>query len=53
MGDRLKKEGGDTFRPQLRKQGGELAALLVNAGKEEEVAGEGGAGSRAGHGSLK
>lgn len=42
MGDRLEKEGGDTFRPQLRKQGGELAALLVNAGKEEEVAREGG-----------
>lgn len=42
MGDRLEKEGGDIFRPQLRKQGEELAALLVNAGKEEEVAGEGG-----------
>lgn len=42
MGGRLEKEGGDIFRPQLRKQGGELAALFATAGKEEEVAGEGG-----------
>lgn len=45
MGDRLGREGEDTFRPQLRKQ--------MQAKRKRLLGREGGAGSRADRGSLR
>ena len=54
MGGRLEKEGGDIFRPQLRKREGSWQHCSQLQGRRKRLPGrEGGAGSRAGHGSLK